>query len=67
MRAKMNRLKCFLSGGHRYSDANLISYKDERKGAYVFCNFCVKCGKPYLVFVDAKRLLESYYGESEEI
>lgn len=39
----MNRLCCFLTGGHRYSDKTLMCriVGDE----IVYKNLCVKCGK----------------------
>lgn len=51
----MNKLKCFLTGGHRYSDANTISVTNEGEDVYVFYNYCLKCGKPYTVKVDISR------------
>ena len=41
----MNRLCCFLTGGHRYSDKNLCCrvVGDE----IIYKNLCVKCGKMF--------------------
>lgn len=41
----MNRLLCFLTGGHRYSDIKLRCrvVGDE----IVYKNLCVKCGKMF--------------------
>lgn len=47
----MNRLCCFLTGGHRYSDLNLQVY-DSLSHKVVFINTCDKCGKKYEVELD---------------
>lgn len=43
----MNRLLCFVTGGHRYADKNLISCPSNHKLFHTTLhNECVKCGKP---------------------
>lgn len=46
---KLKRIKCFLTGGHRYSDSNLQVIHDTT--GYHFVNHCVKCGKVYAAFM----------------
>lgn len=43
----MNRLCCFLTGGHRYADSNLRVLEDWKTDGIVYCNYCVKCGKQF--------------------
>ena len=50
------RIKCFLSGGHRYADINMLMLKDPYKPQYIFTNNCVKCGKAITVRVSKKAL-----------
>ena len=40
----MKRIKCLLSGGHRYANVNLLMMKDPFKPEYIFTNNCLKCG-----------------------
>lgn len=46
---KLKRIKCFLTGGHRYSDSNLQVIHDTT--GYHFVNHCVKCGKVCAAFM----------------
>lgn len=39
------RLRCLITGGHRYSNINLLMMKDPFKPEYIFTNECLKCGK----------------------
>jgi hypothetical protein len=41
----MNKLRCILSGGHRYSPSKVISCRNEANFTIKLRNFCVKCGK----------------------
>jgi len=41
----MNKLRCILSGGHRYHPSNIIKTRDARNFTIVLNNFCVKCNK----------------------
>lgn len=56
----MNSFVCWLTGGHRYSDANLTVYTDYKTDELVFQNFCVKCHKPFEDKI-AWRYLETIY------
>lgn len=40
----MNKLLCFLTGGHKYHDANLKTCQGSRFGFVRLTNHCVKCG-----------------------
>ena len=59
MRKKMNRLLCFLSGGHQYADINLRVSTDELRDTATFTNTCVKCGKAYEVILPYSVVLSS--------
>ena len=39
----MNKLCCFLSGGHRYSPSKVISTRNPFTHTMTLRNFCVKC------------------------
>ena len=41
----MNKYLCFLTGGHRYRDTNMITSQGSRVGLVRLTNHCVKCGK----------------------
>ena len=41
----MNRLLCFITGGHRYEDKNIISYQHPHPDYVTLNNKCIKCGK----------------------
>ena len=41
----MNRLRCILSGGHRYSLSKIITHRNAMNFTIELRNFCVKCGK----------------------
>lgn len=41
----MNRLICFLTGGHRYADENITTHPNRKKGYITLSNYCIKCGK----------------------
>ena len=55
----MNRVKCFLTGGHRYEDSNLRASSDEFKNTITFTNGCVKCGKSYEVQLPFSAVMSS--------
>ncbi len=58
----MNKLCCFLSGGHRYLDANLISCRNEIKRTIVLKNYCVKCGEP-TYFEMSEKIIDKHIKE----
>ena len=41
----MNKLRCLLSGGHRYSPSKVVSCRNAINFTIKLLNFCVKCGK----------------------
>lgn len=41
----MNRLRCLLSGGHRYSPAKIVTRRNHIDNTIVLHNFCVKCSR----------------------
>lgn len=45
----LKRIKCFLTGGHRYRDMNMMTIHDTT--GYHFINHCEKCGKVYATFL----------------
>lgn len=42
----MNKLRCLLSGGHRFAPDKIVTCKNPINFTYELKNFCVKCGKP---------------------
>lgn len=55
----MNRLFCFLTGGHRYADKNLTAGQSEDPDFIVLRNRCVKCGKPYRAVIKLKNIINN--------
>lgn len=41
----MNRLLCFLTGGHRYADTGLKPKPCNNPNYMTYYNECIKCGK----------------------
>lgn len=41
----MNRLRCFLSGGHKYHPSRIVTTRQPINRTIVLNNFCVKCSK----------------------
>jgi len=41
----MNKVRCFLSGGHKYSDSNWVMTERIKTCQVIFTNYCDKCGK----------------------
>jgi hypothetical protein len=56
----MNRLFCFLSGGHEYADKNLTAtMQRDNTDMFVFKNKCVKCGKVYEVKLNMGAVIQN--------
>lgn len=53
----MNKLLCFLTGGHKYSSANTESTYLEHNRSVKLQNRCLKCGKIYTVILDIDKIL----------
>lgn len=60
----MNKIMCFLTGGHRYKASNLQSHIDDTYIVH-FTNFCVKCGKKYTYTIPYVNLLGDFYGRNK--
>lgn len=43
----MNRLFCFLTGGHRYADTGLTARSQTNPDLCILHNECIKCGKAF--------------------
>ena len=41
----MNKLRCLLTGGHRYHPSKVITHRNELNRTIEMKNFCVKCSK----------------------
>lgn len=63
IKTKMNRLCCFLTGGHRYEDQNLICCSEPLSDDYIIRNSCVKCGKQYEVRIPEKCVMNIIYND----
>jgi hypothetical protein len=61
----MNRLFCWLTGGHGYADKNLETQYNPFTHQSLMVNRCVKCGKIYTATIDTgeiiKRDLERFH------
>ena len=62
----MNRITCFLTGGHRYKSADLECKFDDDEGMVRFINHCNKCGKIYEVSVPQISILRDFQKEKGE-
>jgi len=43
----VNKIFCWLTGGHKYQATNLIIYTDYGTDEAVFMDTCVKCSAPH--------------------
>lgn len=60
----MNRLCCFLTGGHIYSDLNMVATKQANPNWYTIQNKCCKCGKGrYTVEINVGKIIYDSYAE----
>ncbi len=60
----MNRLMCFLTGGHRYSDANIRTQTaPDDFDIVILTNPCVKCGELSVFYMNVKNQLEKDIAE----
>lgn len=55
----MNRLFCWLTGGHRYNDGNLVTHTDHKTRYTGLSNHCIKCGKRYSYLIDTEKLIQA--------
>ena len=67
----MNKLCCFLTGGHKYDASNMTCFniydanKNETVG-FKFVNSCIKCNKTYNIDIPSKPIFRSLGIEEEE-
>ena len=54
----MNRLFCWLTGGHRYAPMNLRTCKHPFTREIVVTDWCIKCGKRYRFSYDIDPIIE---------
>lgn len=55
----MNRLMCFLTGGHKYSDANIRTQTmPDDFNIVELTNPCVKCGTLSVFYMNVKKQIE---------
>jgi alpha-galactosidase/6-phospho-beta-glucosidase family protein len=47
----MNKLLCFLSGGHRFKDSNLKLYEIPFERRMAVQQFCTKCGEEVCISI----------------
>lgn len=60
----MNRLFCWLTGGHKYSATTLVSYHNRFNETFYFGNRCEKCGKFSTWDVPAESILAEVHRRS---
>lgn len=53
---KWKKIKCRLTGGHRYDSGEIRSHRVPERGVTCFIHRCVKCGE-YSVYVVKDRAL----------
>lgn len=63
----MNRLLCFITGGHKYRSSELEVKFDDDKGIAKFTNHCSKCGKISEVVVPQSSLLRDLQKNYQEL
>lgn len=55
----MNKFMCFLTGGHKYSDANMkTETSPDDNNIVVLTNPCVKCGGLSVVYMKVGKFIE---------
>ena len=60
MRWWLQRIKCWLTGGHTFADSNLKTEHFPQNRVTCFCNKCVKCGKWKVYAVKDDALFSAY-------
>ena len=55
----MNRLLCWLTGGHKYADTGVVSAYDSHIGVFVRVR-CGKCGKAHTMPVNTEEDIEAF-------
>lgn len=55
----MNKLMCFLTGGHKYRDANIKSTTHPYDSRWlIMSNKCIKCGKPIVMGINIESVIK---------
>ena len=62
----MNKVLCWLTGGHRYADMNLESSYNPYTGQSILANRCVKCGKEITVTINVDEIIKRDMEEFEK-
>lgn len=52
----MNRLKCWLTGGHKIRPTNFYPLYNRHSGTYTFIQRCGKCGKRFEITIPARMI-----------
>ena len=62
----MNKFMCFLTGGHKYSDANMkTETAPDDNNIVVLTNPCVKCGDLLVVYMNVGKYIEKELRKKE--
>lgn len=59
LKRALRRVWCWLTGGHRYKDADLVVHYDELHMEYHFSNACVKCGADVSVRIPEECIIKA--------
>lgn len=55
----MNKIMCFLTGGHRYSDVNIRTQTmPDDFNIVEISNHCIKCGEPSVFLMNVGKIIE---------
>lgn len=60
----MNKICCFLTGGHRYKDSDLEVKFNDDECTVTFSNRCNKCGNLIEVTVPQNSILRDFHKEN---
>ena len=63
----MNKVCCFLTGGHRYKATGLEVKFDDDEDVVIFANHCDKCGKANEVIVPQNSILHDLQKEFDKM
>ena len=63
----MNKLCCFITGGHKYKSSDLECKFDDDEGIVRFINHCDKCGKVSEVVVPQDSVIHDLQKEFEKM
>ena len=63
----MNKILCFITGGHKYKSSDLECKFDDDEGIVKFTNRCSKCNKTSEVIVPQSILLRDLQKNYQEL